>query len=242
MKGNEAKFEEKTHRHPSAWWEMRYTWRDEAGEPQKPDYKACGRNVHGLDYMRDEFPEQGPNEKVRLNCLLGTKQITLPCIDLTEDEVSFPEVAKNLRPSEFLRTQREKFEAACMRALTKKKQDSRGRKKQGGVRKVDKKVLRRMVSKRLMRQKRRSELKDFLSEMRARKNEGYSVRQLIKSHIPDIGTEMRIPASEVNEAMKQQQVLIYRTRTPELFSYLGGGTISGPPQSWGVHHAGDFLV
>ena len=48
MQGNEATFEEKSHRHPSAWWEMRYTWRDEAGEPKKPDYKACGRNVNGL--------------------------------------------------------------------------------------------------------------------------------------------------------------------------------------------------
>ena len=110
------------------------------------------------------------------------------------------------------------------------------------MRKLDKKVVRAMVKQRLRTKKRRSELKEFLSEMRARKDEGYSVRQLIKSHIPDIGTEMKIPASEVTEAMKQDEVHIYRTRTQELFSYLGGGTISGPPPSWGVVHAGNFLV
>ena len=116
MKGHEDELAEKTHRHPSAWWEERYKWVDEAGEPRKPDYKNCGRNVKGLDYMRDEIPEQQPNEQTRLHCLQGRKQVSLPCLDLTEaDEeghMTFGEVAKNLTPAEFLKTQREKFEEA----------------------------------------------------------------------------------------------------------------------------------
>ena len=110
---------EKSHRHPSEWWESRYEWINEAGEPRKPNYKTCGRNVNGLEYMRDEFPEQAPNEATRLKCLLGRKQITLPCIDLTEDDETFEEVAKNLTPSEFLKTQRQKIEEARLRQLTK---------------------------------------------------------------------------------------------------------------------------
>ena len=91
MKGREQELPEETHRHPSAWWEERYKWINEEGEPEKPDYKSCGRNVRGLEYMRDEWPEQAPGEETRLNCLRG---------------------------NEFLMTQREKIEAARLRAIT----------------------------------------------------------------------------------------------------------------------------
>ena len=63
MKGREQELPEESHRHPSAWWDERYKWINEEGEPRKPDYKTCGRNVRGLEYMRDEFPEQAPNEE-----------------------------------------------------------------------------------------------------------------------------------------------------------------------------------
>ena len=44
--------DEQTQRHPHAWWDERYKWINEEGE------KTCGRDVLGLEYMRDEFPEQ----------------------------------------------------------------------------------------------------------------------------------------------------------------------------------------
>ena len=89
MKGREQELPEVSHRHPNAWWDERYKWINEAGEPCKPDYKTCGRNVHGLEYMRDEFPEQAPNETTRLHCLGGTKNICLPCIEIAEEEFDF---------------------------------------------------------------------------------------------------------------------------------------------------------
>ena len=73
MKGREQELPEESQRHPHAWWDERYKWINEEGEPLKPDYKTCGRNVMGLEYMRDEFPEQGPNEMTRLHCLMGPK-------------------------------------------------------------------------------------------------------------------------------------------------------------------------
>ena len=50
-----------------------------------PDWKLSGRNIKGLEYMRDEFPEQVPGEKTRLNCLEGSKVVILHSIDLHEE-------------------------------------------------------------------------------------------------------------------------------------------------------------
>ena len=61
MRGREQELPEESHRHPSAWWDERYKWINEEGEPLKPDYSTCGQQVRGLEYMRDEFPEQAPN-------------------------------------------------------------------------------------------------------------------------------------------------------------------------------------
>ena len=208
MQGRQDELAEKSHRHPSEWWAERYKWRDEKGEPCKPNWKLCGRNVHGLEYMRDEFPEQGPNEKSRLHCLQGRKMVSLPCIDLTEEEFTFPEVARNLVPQEFLKTQREKFEAARMRALT----GCHGT-RQGKAVRLDKKAMRSKVKRKLVRTKKKKQLRDFLGEIRARAAEGYSTRQLMRSHIPDIGTEMKISASEVTAALQ----------THEAGHFSGGG-------------------
>ena len=71
--------------------------------------------------MRDEFPEQGPNEMTRLHCLRGQKKVCLHCFEIDEEEFEFSEVAKNLKSAEFLKTQREKIEAARMRAITNAK-------------------------------------------------------------------------------------------------------------------------
>ena len=78
--------DEQTQRHPHAWWDERYKWINEEGEPRKPDYKTCGRNVLGLEYMRDEFPEQGPNEMARLHCLMGQKEGVFDCVEIDEGE------------------------------------------------------------------------------------------------------------------------------------------------------------
>ena len=40
------------------------------------------------------------------------------CCEIYEEEFEFSELAKNLRSDEFLETQRKRFEAARMRAIT----------------------------------------------------------------------------------------------------------------------------
>ena len=75
--------------------------------------------------MRDEFPEQKPNEQTRLRCLQGKRQVTLHCIDLSEEDLSFPEIAQNLAPAAFLKTQRKKMEAR-LRALVGRRNDEPG--------------------------------------------------------------------------------------------------------------------
>ena len=117
MKGREQELLEETHRHPRVWWSSRYEWKNEEGEPLKPDYNQCGRSSHGLEHMRDEFPEGKPNAQTRLNCLIGTKVVRLHDVDLSEEGMTFDEVGANLVPDTFLRTQREKYEAARLRAI-----------------------------------------------------------------------------------------------------------------------------
>ncbi len=148
MAGRADELPEASHRHPAAWWAERYRWVDEAGVPREANWKSCGRQVFGMEYMRDEFPAQAPAETMRLNCMLGTKVVTLPDIDLSDEAMTFGEVAKNVVPQEFLRTQREKFEAARMRALTTR-HGERGQ-AQKSVR-VDAKVRRNKMKKKLLR-------------------------------------------------------------------------------------------
>ena len=57
-------------------------------------------------------------------------------------------------------------------------------------------------------------MKDFVQEIRARAAEGYSVRQLMKSHIPDVGGEVKIPAAEVTAALTQREVKILNAAKP----------------------------
>ena len=46
---------------------------------------------------------------------------------------------------------------------------------------------------------------DFLGELRNRRDEGYSMRQLIKSHIPAIGDEAKISSAQITAAMRQRE-------------------------------------
>ena len=57
-----------------------------------------------------------------------------------------------------------------------------------------------------MRKKKKAQVKDFLVEVRGRADEGYSTRQLMSSLIPDIGTELKVAASEVTAALQDDQV------------------------------------
>ena len=49
-------------------------------------------------------------------------------------------------------------------------------------------------------------MKELLVEVRARVDAGYSARQLMSSLIPDIGTELKVAASEVTAALKDHKV------------------------------------
>ena len=121
--------------------------------------------------------------------------------------MAFPELAKNLKPAEFLKTQREKFEAARMRALT----NNRGKlsKKSNRILRLDPKTLRAKVRRKLLRRKKNEEMKEFMAELRSRADEGYSTRQLMDSLIPDIGREMKVSASEVTAALKNIEVAFF---------------------------------
>ena len=96
--------------------------------------------------MRDEFPEQQPDEKTRLHCLQGRHVVSLPSIDLTDEGLTFPEVAQNLVPEQFLKTQREKYEEARVRAMA----NANGTKQRKRV-PLGKKAKRAKMKRRLMR-------------------------------------------------------------------------------------------
>ena len=87
MTGRAQEFPEASHRRPRSWWESRYTWISETDEPQIPDYKLAGRNVHSLEYMKDEFPEQAPTETTKLHCMKTSKAVTLHCVELGYEDV-----------------------------------------------------------------------------------------------------------------------------------------------------------
>ena len=58
--------------------------------------------------MRDEFPDQEPNEETTLKCMRkGKEKQFLPCIEVPAEEFSFPGLAECLRSERFLRTERE---------------------------------------------------------------------------------------------------------------------------------------
>jgi len=203
MSGRAEEFPERSHRHPAAWWEMRYRWLNEAGEPRLPDWKSCGRAVNGMEYMTDEFPAQAPEERTRLNCLLGTKNVTLPAIDLSGEDLTFPELAKNLKPEEFLRTQREKFDAARLRAVAHRSVGKREPSRD--LRSMRHKARRAKMRDKLRKLRRKQDMRNFAEEIRARVDQGYSMRQLMLSHIPEIGQEVKVSAAEITAALRRRE-------------------------------------
>ena len=57
---------------------------------------------------------------------------------------------------------------------------------------------------RLRREKKRQHLAEFLAEARSRLGQGYSLRQLLNSHIPDIGRGQNVSEKEVTEALRSE--------------------------------------
>ena len=65
------------------------------------------------------------------------------------------------------------------------------------------KATRRTKIKRgLVRKKKKAEVRVFLQELRSRADEGFSVGQLMRSHIPEIGHEVKVSGKEVTAALK----------------------------------------
>ena len=91
-----------------------------------------------------------------------------------------------------------------MRAMTGANGD-KGKKHKRLLR-TDLKTLRAKTKRKLLRKKRKEQMKEFLVEVRARADEGYSKRQLMSSLIPDIGTELKVADREVTAALKDYQV------------------------------------
>ena len=197
-KGREAELLEDSHRHPKSWWDDRYKWKD-GEEPLRPDFKKCGHNIFGLEYMRDEFPENEPHAEHKLKCMAQLKAVRNHDVDLIEGDLVFAEAGSELIPENFLKTQRERYEETKLRAILSQ---SKPEKK---VRKVSNKMKRERMRKKLRRRAKKEALKSFLKEVTERKAEGYSVRQLLQSHIPEIGCEVKVSEADVSAALKDNE-------------------------------------
>ena len=73
-------------------------------------------------------------------------------------------------------------------------------------RKLSAKVLRQKAKLRLKNKRTRERLRKFIAEVRARNAEGYSASQLLKSYIPDLGGEDKIPEAEVTAEVTKQDI------------------------------------
>ena len=73
------------------------------------------------------------------------------------------------------------------------------------MRKMSNKFKRDRMRKKLKRKARNVALRGFVKEVKARRTEGYSMRQLLDSHIPDIGVEVKVRESEVSHALRVKE-------------------------------------
>ena len=183
----------------------RYRWLDEAGEPRTPEWQHKRTRSGGPAFQVDEFPEQSPNEKTRLNCLQGAKQVILPCFEIDEPDWDFGELESQVTPAEFLRTQRELLAAAHLRAMTA----ARLKERRGQVRKLSRAALRAQVRRKVTRSRNKASMQEFAAEVRRRKAEGYSDRQILHSLTPKVGRDRPVPASEVTIALKAHEVSLW---------------------------------
>ena len=212
MKGREDILPERSHRHPHCWWDLKTGWVNEQGEPKKPNWKKCGTNVLSPEYMVDEFPEQQPDEHVNLKCM--RKEVALHCIDLSTPEagVTFTEIWDPLLPQCFEAMCAERREAAKAGALLKNKQlVDETKKKVWALRHT---MRRNKMRTHLRNKKRRAEFKTFQEQVQSRLNEGYSLRQLMESHIPEIGKNVEVTEAEVSRALQaKDHTIVFLTLT-----------------------------
>ena len=214
MQGKAEEYPEESHRHPASWWHERYKWVNESGEPFLPEWKRCGRNIRGFEYMRDEFPAGAPHEDVTLHCMAvsGKKRVMLHEVDFSgpDEDMSFrpDDLGEALDSEIFVKTQREINDRLTAQFLAEAQQKPKGCKRRAA--KVSsailKKQLRAKVKKKLRKKQRKTELREFFAEARDRLHEGYSMRQLIQSHIPDIGREKKVADSEVTALMAKKVI------------------------------------
>ena len=117
--------------------------------------------------------------------------------------MTFAALGAEVTPDDFLRTQRELREQAKLRAILR---TDEMRRKQRRDQKLSTKVSRATTKLRLKNRRKRERLKKFIREVRARKDEGYSAAQLLKSYIPDLGGEEKIPEADVTAEVKKQDL------------------------------------
>ena len=119
-----------------------------------------------------------------------------------EPMMTFCELGQELMPEKFLRSQRELREAAKLRAMvTKAEKQSEVRRD----RKLTKKALRQRLKKRLWHKKKKARMSLFMDEVTRRSKQGYSAAQLLRSHVPEVGAELKVTEAEVNAALKIEE-------------------------------------
>ena len=266
MQGREHELPEESHRHPARWWENRYKWVNEQGEPREPDFKSCGKSVRGFEYMKDEFPENQSGEQVFLHCMTGKRAVTLHDIDLTKDDepMTFgdlcepPQIVSDglrVQPAHFLKTQFEHRMAAKMRILSEAP-SAKVKKRESN--KLATLALRKKMRNRLRTKKRKADMSLFMSEARLRKGEGYSVDQMLRSHVPEIGREIKVSEQEVTAALITKACMEPKSNrfqpNPEapppheaflrvfIFTINPRSLLTRVEASWGVYHTGHFLL
>ena len=152
--------------------------------------------------MRDEFPESVPHAEHRLRCFVGQKVVRNYDVDLTDEDLRFEEAGRELKPEAFLKSQRQKYEEARVRAAMSNRLAEQEKKR---PKTLTQKMRRARMKKKLARRERKSQFKTFMKEVKSRAGEGYSMAQLMDSHIPDIGGEVKVSEAQITAALQQEE-------------------------------------
>ena len=68
-------------------------------------------------------------------------------------------------------------------------------------------MLRARMRKRLRHRREKEMMSEFRGEVARREAQGYSAEQLLRSHVPQVGDEVKITEAEVNAALKLEDFL-----------------------------------
>ena len=130
--------------------------------------------------------------------------MTLHCVELDYEDFTFPAVAENLKSDVFYKTQYEKFAEAKLRVMMRR--SSEGSKPKVWTKTVNT-MRRTKMQRKMVKKKKKAEVRVFLQELRSRADEGFSVGRLMRSHIPEIGHEVKVSGKEVTAALKVSEAL-----------------------------------